>query len=120
FADNRCDFFVCRRASKLSRHQGDPLYLVACRAVAARAVGLKQASTLCHLFGRECVLREKRACEENNNDQNFHTYSNLIQTGRKTQRHQDTEAQRRAVKALDARLCASVSLCLCVFPYLSP
>src|SRR5262245_26554657 len=35
-----------------------------------------------------------------------------------TQRHKDTEAQRRArLKFLDlALLCASVSLCLCVYP----
>src|SRR5262245_47925533 len=32
-----------------------------------------------------------------------------------TQRHKGTKA--RSKKALDARLCAFVSLCLCVFPY---
>src|SRR5262249_16559875 len=33
----------------------------------------------------------------------------------KTQRHKDTEAQRRTPRFPNARLCASVSLCLCVF-----
>src|SRR5262249_44510559 len=93
FADDRSDFFVCRRAAKLSGHQSDPLHLIAGRPVAAGAVRLKQPSALCHFFGGEGVLRKQRAREKKNNDQSFHTDSNSRMAAREFSHKKAQKAQ---------------------------